>query len=359
MSLKESSLNKYLSFKLLSPVKYKKNKYSRTALFKNTNFMFFKHFIFLNFVYKNRYDSIINYFYLNSMLKYNYFNIEKFLYFFYDKNLVIKTINKLNNVYSFNFYLYIYHLNNFYKKWKIIEFYFLPNKLWLNKNFLLKSLNFVNFITLKKNLFWLVKNSFFLTNFFLLEVFKINLDWSDFFYIDSYCLFIENFLKNSGNDDYNFKLFLSKNKSFWFNFYKFIKTIPNGYTSYRSFLNVSFFLTRSMLRQYNIPNSGLNFLILKNLNMLFFWAGDLTKDLKLEQYFVWNWWNFIYRLGIPYKTIYYENFRNCLFYNTMFWPKKTIKGSYYFFPEKLKKIENHFNNHFLNDYPIIKIKKKK
>jgi hypothetical protein len=205
-------------------------------------------------------------------------------------------------------------------------------------------------------LFRSVKNSLFLTNFFLIEALKVKVEWSNFFSIDSYCFFIENYLKNSDNYDFNFKLFLSKNKNFWYSFYKFIKTKPNSYTSYWSFLNVSLFLTRSMLKQYNIPNSGLNFLILKNLNMLFFWSGDISKELKLEQYFVWNWWNFIYRIGIPYKTIYYEHFRNRLFYNTMFSPKKTIKCSHYFFFEKFN---NQFNNHFLNDYYLFSIKKKK
>jgi hypothetical protein len=127
MYKKKPFLNKYSDFKLLSPFKFKKIKYSKTMIFKNTNFTLFKHFIFLNFIYKNRSNSLINYFYLISTLKYKYFNIRNLDFF--DINLILNNLKVVKNFYSLNFYLYVYQLNNFYKKWKIIDYYFLPNKL--------------------------------------------------------------------------------------------------------------------------------------------------------------------------------------------------------------------------------------
>lgn len=359
--MNKKKYKKYSKFKFVVPQLCKLQKYSNASLFRSSNFNFYKHFLFLSYIVFTKKKCLKSCFYFIYLLNYKYLKLANT-----DKKIQLILNNLKKNTYItkvaiksfFNTNLTIYSLNKLSKQWKIIEYFFLPKKMWLNYIFLGKIIKLINLPSLLENILQKVKYSYFVVNFILNNFFSIKVNWSNFFYVDYLLLISNQHKKNPINLNFNLNFFLINNKSFWFNFHKFIRTIPDGYTSYWAFLNVSLFLTWSFLKQYNVPVSSLDFWLFKDINKIFFWSGDFDKRLRIEHYFVWNWWNFFYWLGIPYKKIYYENYTNLLFYNTMFSLNIRNPKYYYFSMLNLKTFQL-FNNYMCNNYKIINIKKYK
>jgi hypothetical protein len=119
------------------------------------------------------------------------------------------------------------------------------------------------------------------------------------------------------------------------------------------------FFTWSFLFQYNIPNSGLNMLYLKSFNLMYFWVGDIWKSFKLSHKFIWDWRNFIYRIGQPYRSLRLGSSKKKVFFQHTYYSYENNTSKYYY--SEIKKIKNYnylFNNYlFVNNYNLLKKKK--
>lgn len=333
---------------------------SLNEMFKKTKCLYFKHFVFLNFFLKNNenYKHIHVYIYFFNLLKNNYYkinNIQKLSKDFFRIFYFTLFLRK-----SYYFSSYKYNLIFFYKNWKVLKYYFLPKKLQFNKFFLWKFVCLIDFKNLIDNLFLTINKNYYFINLLYSQLFNNVIDYQS--------LFFGNFISTNITKcfiyptllDFNLSSFLKKNFLFWKFFFKFSKNLSFDYLSFWSFLNVSLFFTWSFLFQYNIPNSGFNFLYLKSLNSMYFWTGDIKWSFFFEWNLIWDWWNFIYWIGIPYRSLFLGSYKEWLFFSKNYNKVDVDKPNYHFFSLRKKNFKNYFNNYiFSNTYYLKKTKKKK
>lgn len=373
MSLKKNHLlmkkEKFIVLKKYWFIDYKIEKNLKWDLnlnnfFKKTNYVYFKHYVYLNtFLNKFKYVDYYLIFFFFIKLRYFFFSFCKNTSNF-SKNFCLNLKYFLNyskflknNLYSS---LYKYNLIFFYKWWKIYEYFYVPKKLWFNKIFLKKSIFLIDFKNLFIELFSTVDKNFYFFNLINSQLFNSKYDFKNLFFSKLLITSLEKCFKYPILLDYNLKIFLKKNIKFWKYFYLFLKWNSVDYNSYWSFLNVSIFFTWSFLFQYNIPNSGLNMLYLKSLNLMYFWYGEILWSHKLSHKFIWDWWNFIYWIGQPYRSLMLGSAKKQIFLPKLSYSyENDVQKSYFY-----KKIKNKnnivmFNNFIFINNKFINIKKKK
>ena len=142
-----------------------------TQLFTKSKSFYFKHFIYLNYFFeKNTNLQFYILFYFFNNLKNQLFNInDTFLsrnFFF----LLLYFKNFLNK--SLYISLYRYNLRLFYKKWKILKYFFLPKKLQFNKFFLKKFIFLIDVQDFISNVFLNINKNYYFLNLLYSQLFE-------------------------------------------------------------------------------------------------------------------------------------------------------------------------------------------
>lgn len=310
---------------------------SPTIMFKSSKYLYFKHFILLNYLWYTKKKIGINlYLYLFLSLHFKYFKLNNNKInlllnnsFTYSPilNLGLKSRFLIKKNFSKNFFNY--QMFYFIQWWKILEYFYIPKKFRFNRNFLLNKKCINNLIDLYTFVHIQINKFFSFLNIIFNKIFLVKINLS--------AIFISKILLNSFETlkfdknllDFNLSSFLKSNWNLWKYYYSYLWVLPNKYDSFWAFLNVSLFLTWSFLFQFNISPSGFDIWNLLLFNYIFFWYGDNPRTYGIEYYTTWGWWNFIYWLGSPYTSLKFGDFKDNFLLNFNTTKKENLKMKYY------------------------------
>lgn len=336
---------------------------SPTIFFKSSKYLYYKHFILLNYLwFKKKKIGINLYQFFFLLLHFRYFNtkiVTSQLITFFNYipifNLGLNNRWLLKKDFSKSFFNY--QMFYFHQWWKIFEYFYIPKKFWFNWKFLLNKKCINNLIDLYTYLHIQINKYFSFLNTIFNKIFLVKINLSAIF-ISKVLLNSFKMLKFDKNlIDFNLSNFLKSNWKLWKYYYSYLWILPNKYDSFWAFLNVSLFLTWSFLFQFNISPSGFDVWDLLLFNYIFFWYGDQPWTYDMEYFTTWGWWNFIYWLGSPYTSLKFGDFRNNFLLNVNSCKKEKLYMKYYSYNDDLFEFKKSlyqvvlFNNYiFANKY---------